>query len=177
MVGPYYVYYYGRWGFWSPHAKGQFWGKDMPGMPDNTLPWAVQNGWTNRDPVWVVDSGGPKKACITWGCTLTPSGLANLTTKSSMCGGFAVVMSNYFDNLWVQQWPFEQCHSQTNRASVVYKLITEFQSKPIVVNSRIVMAHRSKIISKCIWNIIIVCTRSPAIAEGPRDAGVPVEIW
>ena len=21
------------------------------------------------------------------------------------------------------------------------------------------------------------CTRSPAIAEGPRDAGVPVEIW
>ena len=24
---------------------------------------------------------------------------------------------------------------------------------------------------------IFVLTRSPAIAEGPRDAGVPVEIW
>jgi len=23
----------------------------------------------------------------------------------------------------------------------------------------------------------VVLTRSPAIAEGPRDAGVPVEIW
>ena len=26
-------------------------------------------------------------------------------------------------------------------------------------------------------NIISSKTRSPAIAEGPRDAGVPVEIW
>jgi len=24
---------------------------------------------------------------------------------------------------------------------------------------------------------IVTNTRSPAIAEGPRDAGVPVEIW
>jgi len=25
--------------------------------------------------------------------------------------------------------------------------------------------------------VVMVITRSPAIAEGPRDAGVPVEIW
>jgi len=25
--------------------------------------------------------------------------------------------------------------------------------------------------------ILVLKTRSPAIAEGPRDAGVPVEIW
>jgi len=29
----------------------------------------------------------------------------------------------------------------------------------------------------CIWAYCIRKTRSPAIAEGPRDAGVPVEIW
>jgi len=27
------------------------------------------------------------------------------------------------------------------------------------------------------FDIIMCYTRSPAIAEGPRDAGVPVEIW
>jgi len=27
------------------------------------------------------------------------------------------------------------------------------------------------------FELIAVVTRNPAIAEGPRDAGVPVEIW
>jgi len=26
-----------------------------------------KNGWTDRDAIWVVDSGGPKEACVTWG--------------------------------------------------------------------------------------------------------------
>jgi len=26
-----------------------------------------KNGWTDRDAVWVEDSGGPTEACITWG--------------------------------------------------------------------------------------------------------------
>jgi len=26
-----------------------------------------ENGWTDRDAVWVMDSGGPKEACIRWG--------------------------------------------------------------------------------------------------------------
>ena len=27
----------------------------------------AKNGWTYRDAVWVLDSGGSKKACVTWG--------------------------------------------------------------------------------------------------------------
>ena len=27
------------------------------------------------------------------------------------------------------------------------------------------------------WMLLFISTRNPAIAEGPRDAGVPVEIW
>jgi len=26
-----------------------------------------KNGWTDRNPVWVVGSGGSKYACVTWG--------------------------------------------------------------------------------------------------------------
>ena len=33
----------------------------------DTLPWAVQNGWTDRDTVWVMDSDGPSEACIRCG--------------------------------------------------------------------------------------------------------------
>ena len=46
-----------------------------------------KNGWTDRDAVWVVDSGGSKKACIRWGAHWRH--LAN-TIEPSMCGGDAV---------------------------------------------------------------------------------------
>jgi len=29
-----------------------------------------KNGWTDRDAVWVEDSGGPRKPCIRWGSRL-----------------------------------------------------------------------------------------------------------
>jgi len=51
--------------------------------------------------VWNVDSGGSKKACITWGCTFAPPHLANMT-EPSMCGGDAALPSNYFDHLFVE---------------------------------------------------------------------------
>ena len=44
-----------------------------------------KNGWTDRNAVWVVDSGGPKEACVTWGCTLAPPGEYGWTVH--MCGG------------------------------------------------------------------------------------------
>jgi len=46
-------------------AKGQlFLGeRTCQCMLDNTLPWAVQNGWTDRDAICAVDSDGPKRAC------------------------------------------------------------------------------------------------------------------
>ena len=49
-----------------PHGKGRCWGGRTCLM---TL-WRelCKNGWTDRDAVWVMDSGGPKEACIRWGC-------------------------------------------------------------------------------------------------------------
>jgi len=38
-----------------------------PGMPDDTLPSAGQNASTDRDVIWVMDSGGPKEPCVTRG--------------------------------------------------------------------------------------------------------------
>ena len=45
-----------------------------------------KNGLTDRDAVWVVDSGGPAEVCITWGAHWR--NLAN-TTEPPMCGGDA----------------------------------------------------------------------------------------
>jgi len=45
------------------------------------------NGWINRDAIWVVDSGGPNEACVTWG---TLAHLAN-TIELYVCGGHAVL--------------------------------------------------------------------------------------
>ena len=53
---------------------------------DEKVP-SVQNGRTNRDAVWVEDSGGPKDACIRWGAHWRH--LAN-TTEQSVHGGDAV---------------------------------------------------------------------------------------
>jgi len=46
-------------------------GDNYKGRPivkySDTLPWAVQNGWTDRYTVWVMDSDGPSEACIRCG--------------------------------------------------------------------------------------------------------------
>jgi len=70
----------------SPNAKAQFLGeRSCPGMPDDTLPWAVQNMaepiempfglWTKVDPRNHLLGGVHTGACLT------------NTTESSMCGG------------------------------------------------------------------------------------------
>jgi len=46
-----------------------------------------KNGWTDRDAVWVVESGGSKEERVTWGAQC--SHLAN-TTGPSVCGGDAI---------------------------------------------------------------------------------------
>jgi len=43
----------------------------------------AKNGRTDRDAVWVVDSGGSKEACIRWGARWR--NLAN-TIEPSVCG-------------------------------------------------------------------------------------------
>ena len=64
-----------RWGTRSPMQRGQFWG----GRVANCKVWAFcrelcKNGWTDRDTIWGMDSGGPKEACVRWGCTLAQPG-------------------------------------------------------------------------------------------------------
>jgi len=54
-----------------------FRGKDMPGhAPRHCAMSCAKNGRTDRDAVWVVDSDGPKEACVTsyMGCTLALAG-------------------------------------------------------------------------------------------------------
>jgi len=55
-----------RWGYRSPMGMGTFEGKSMPDMSDDALTWRelCKNGWTDRDAVWVKDSGGSKEPCI-----------------------------------------------------------------------------------------------------------------
>ena len=56
-----------------------------------------ENGWTDRDVVWGMDSGGPpgpKEACVRWECTLVN------TTELSMCDGDADFLSYYSDHLF-----------------------------------------------------------------------------
>ena len=56
-----------------------------------------KNSWTDRDAVWVEDSGGTKESCIRLGAHWHH--LAN-TTEPSICGGDAAAfLSNYFDQL------------------------------------------------------------------------------
>jgi len=38
--------------------------------------WALQNSWTNRDAICVMDSGGSKEPCIRWG-SRSPMGRGN----------------------------------------------------------------------------------------------------
>ena len=49
-----------------------------------------------RDAVWVVDSDGPKEACLTWSAHWRH--LAN-TIEPCACVGNAASLSNYFDHL------------------------------------------------------------------------------
>jgi len=86
-----------RWGL-DPHAKGQFWGgKGQPIIlkyRDSVMSCAK---WLNRSTCCLgVDSGGPKKPCIRYGCTLAPPGEHNWTVRMhKQCG----LMSNDFDHL------------------------------------------------------------------------------
>ena len=47
--------------------------------------------WLNRSR-WVVDSDGPKEACVAWGCILAPP-------DEYDCDGGVAFLSNYFDHL------------------------------------------------------------------------------
>jgi len=57
-----------------------------------------KNDSTDPDVVWEVDSGGPKEACVRWGCTSLPPGKSYWTVHvRQRCG----LVSNYFDHLLI----------------------------------------------------------------------------
>jgi len=52
----------------DPRATGQFLCKEhVRACPTILCHELCKNGWIDQDAVWVVDLGGPKEACITWG--------------------------------------------------------------------------------------------------------------
>ena len=55
---------------WSRNFEGE---RDGPLQSIGSLCHELcKSGWTDRDAVWDMDLGGPKKACVRWGCTLAP---------------------------------------------------------------------------------------------------------
>jgi len=51
----------------DPHAKGQILGKWLAqACPVTLCRELFKNGWTDSGAIWVVESGGPKEACVTW---------------------------------------------------------------------------------------------------------------
>jgi len=92
---------FGLWSRVDPRKRvlsGAFlWERTCPDMRGDTLSWAVQYGWTDRHVVWVVNSGGSKEACVTWGHVgVTWRLRLNLVRR---CG----LMANYFDH-WFFFW-------------------------------------------------------------------------
>ena len=76
-------------GVYIPHVKGQFCGKGAPIVKyRDCLPWAVQNGWTDRNAVWVVGLCGPKEPYIRWGFRSPCKGqfLGERTCPTALCG-------------------------------------------------------------------------------------------
>jgi len=73
----------------------------------NTEP--CKNGWTDRDAVWVQDSGGSKEPCITWDLDL-PVGRGNFEEKgrdrrsASSCAKMAEPIKMPF-GLWTRVGP------------------------------------------------------------------------
>jgi len=73
-----------------------------------------KNGWTNRDAVWVKDSGGSREPCIRWG-SRSPIGRSNFEWgRASHCGvsrHSAVICANTAEpmeilfGLWAQMGP------------------------------------------------------------------------
>ena len=65
-----------------------------------------KNGWTDPHAVWNMDSGGPKEACVRWGCTLAqPSEYRWTVHVRRQCG----LMSNYFDHWGIVHFGSRRC--------------------------------------------------------------------
>jgi len=68
------------------HGKGQFLGKGRPLWSIWTVCRELcKNGWTDRDAVWVMDSGGPKEMCIRWGSRSPCEGAVFLGERTCQC--------------------------------------------------------------------------------------------
>ena len=91
-------------------GRGNFGGNEEPIVSIVTLCRELcKNGWTDRFPVWIVDSGGPKEAQVhpyssggatvsTWEGTLAPTGEYDWTVRLwQRCS----LMWNYFDHLLI----------------------------------------------------------------------------
>ena len=60
-----------------------------------------KNGFTDRDAGWGTDLGGPKEACVRWGCTLVPPGEYNRTVHMlRWCTFFKAALCNRACNIY-----------------------------------------------------------------------------
>ena len=57
-----------------PMGKGNFEGEGYAQTSTTFCHELCKNGLTDRDAVWVMDSDGPKEACVRWGSDLRAKG-------------------------------------------------------------------------------------------------------
>jgi len=57
--------------YFTPHLTSA---RALPGENRKPCRELCKNVRIHWDVVWVVDSGGPKEACVTWGCTFAQPG-------------------------------------------------------------------------------------------------------
>ena len=95
-----------------------------------SLSWALQKGWTDRDAVWVVDSGGPMEVCklpTGWGCTLSPPGEYDWDVDVRWrCGLFVRLL-----------WPLVKFHQQLSCAEGCTAGDTELTQMELLTEERL----------------------------------------
>ena len=105
------------------------WGKHFRACPTTLCRELHKNGGTARDAVWVLDSVGPKEACVIWECILVQAG--EYTTEPSMFGepNEAAAMRPYVKLLW----PLVQLHANSTASAFLRSVFSANLPKFVVV--------------------------------------------
>ena len=112
--------------------------RTCPSMPDDSLPWAAQNGWTDRFAVWVVDSGAGwversinsiafarcARQYVLFGGNIGAPGEYDWTVRLRRRCGF---MWNYFDHLLLI---ITSMHCVSSSWNWIFLIKFSFKSRP-----------------------------------------------
>ena len=129
--------------------------------------------------LYVLETGVHRRtfvgATIHWQAqlTITENSRQTLPVQVLATGGIATVEV-------ISVWHADKFLSVCFRCLLFVSLLIILKvSRPYIGDQLITLGRLPSFQNHCTWPIDykLFSTRNPAIAEGPRDAGVPVEIW